>query len=71
MKFSKYHALGNDYIVIDPEDLNTQLSEANVHMPGGTLKIKIDQQFYATMTGAVCKICEGIISNEARGLELV
>ena len=30
MKFSKYHALGNDYIVIDPKNLNEQLSESNI-----------------------------------------
>ncbi|MFP6844139.1 MAG: diaminopimelate epimerase [Thalassolituus sp.] len=30
MKFSKYHALGNDYIVIDPKDLNENLSDAHI-----------------------------------------
>jgi len=30
MKFSKYHALGNDYIVIDPGDLDTQLSHTDL-----------------------------------------
>ena len=30
MKFSKYHALGNDYIVIDPKNLNEELSEFNI-----------------------------------------
>lgn len=30
MKISKYYALGNDYIVIDPKDLNEPLSEANI-----------------------------------------
>lgn len=30
MKFSKYHALGNDYIVIDPKDLIAQLTPANI-----------------------------------------
>jgi len=30
MKFSKYHALGNDYIVIDPKHLNDKLSEENI-----------------------------------------
>jgi len=39
----------------------------DVLMPGGSLNIKIDQQLRATMTGAVCKICEGVISNEALG----
>ncbi len=27
MKFSKYHALGNDYIVINPKDLDSRLTE--------------------------------------------
>ncbi len=30
MKFSKYHALGNDYIVIDPKDLGAPLSGENI-----------------------------------------
>jgi diaminopimelate epimerase len=30
MKFSKYHALGNDYIVIDPKYLDTPLSTENI-----------------------------------------
>ncbi|WDE07851.1 diaminopimelate epimerase [Thalassomonas viridans] len=36
----------------------------NVHMPGGVINIKIDEEFFATMTGAVCKICEGCFSSE-------
>lgn len=39
----------------------------NVSMPGGVINIDIDTQFYATMTGPVCKICEGTISSEAVG----
>ena len=30
MKFSKYHALGNDYIVIDPKYLDQSLSEDHI-----------------------------------------
>ena len=30
MKFSKYHALGNDYIVIDPKNLNNELSDSDI-----------------------------------------
>jgi len=30
MKFSKYHALGNDYIVINPKDLNCPLSLTDI-----------------------------------------
>lgn len=32
MKFTKYHALGNDYIVIDPKDLTEELSEAKIRV---------------------------------------
>jgi len=39
----------------------------NVHMPGGIINIKLDEQFFATMTGDVRKICEGEISSEALG----
>ncbi|MEO9947445.1 hypothetical protein [Paraglaciecola sp.] len=30
MKFTKYHALGNDYIVIDPKNLITSLSSEDI-----------------------------------------
>jgi diaminopimelate epimerase len=30
MKFSKYHALGNDYIVIDPKNISGELSETDI-----------------------------------------
>lgn len=30
MKFFKYHALGNDYVVIDPKDLSSQLTEPQI-----------------------------------------
>jgi len=39
-------------------------SDIDVHMPGGVININFDSQFFATMTGAVSKICEGVISNE-------
>ena len=32
MKYSKYHAIGNDYIVIRPEELNTELSQEIIHL---------------------------------------
>lgn len=40
-------------------------SNINVHMPGGIINIKLDSEFFATMTGAVCKICEGDFASEA------
>jgi len=40
-------------------------SNINVHMPGGIINIELDIHFFATMTGAVCKICEGDFSAEA------
>src|SRR6266581_9236690 len=32
MKFSKYHALGNDYLVIDPKDAPSLLTEAQIRV---------------------------------------
>ncbi|MBD5771353.1 diaminopimelate epimerase [Marinomonas colpomeniae] len=40
-------------------------SNINVYMPGGMINIKLDKQFFATMTGDVRKICDGEISREA------
>jgi len=40
-------------------------SVINVHMPGGIINIKLNVDYFATMTGAVCKICEGDFSAEA------
>lgn len=40
-------------------------SNINVHMPGGIINIELNIHFFATMTGAVCKICEGDFSAEA------
>ena len=39
-------------------------AKINVLMPGGIINIELDQQFYATMTGAVRKICDGVIDDE-------
>ena len=36
-------------------------------MPGGVINIEIDKEFYATMTGAVRKICDGEIHREVFG----
>ena len=35
-----------------------------VHMPGGNLKISFRDDFLATMTGPVTKVCEGVMTNE-------
>lgn len=35
-----------------------------VHMPGGELDIKVSEDFSIIMTGAVTKVCEGILSQE-------
>ena len=32
MKFTKYHALGNDYFVIDPKDIGRELSAAEIKL---------------------------------------
>jgi len=40
-------------------------SNINVQMPGGIINIKLNDQFFATMTGSVRKICDGDMSSEA------
>ena len=35
-----------------------------VHMPGGQLKIQLSDDFVATMTGPVTRVCHGVISTE-------
>jgi len=35
-----------------------------VHMPGGKIEIQFDNNFVATMTGSVTKVCEGKIAGE-------
>jgi len=35
-----------------------------VHMPGGEIRIQFNDGFYATMTGPVTKVCDGVISKE-------
>lgn len=39
-------------------------SDITVHMPGGKIKIQLDDDFVATMTGPVTKVCDGNISDE-------
>jgi diaminopimelate epimerase len=43
-----------------------KLCEADilVHMPGGKLRLKFTEDFHATMTGPVTKVCAGVISTE-------
>lgn len=38
--------------------------DITVHMPGGQLTITIADDYAVTMTGAVTKVCEGIITEE-------
>ncbi len=38
--------------------------DISVHMPGGQIKIQLAQDFAATMTGPVTKVCEGTIAEE-------
>jgi diaminopimelate epimerase len=35
-----------------------------VHMPGGRLRIQFNKGFFATMTGPVTKICDGVMTDE-------
>jgi diaminopimelate epimerase len=39
-------------------------SEIDVHMPGGSLAIRLSENFDATMTGPVVRICSGNIDDE-------
>jgi len=39
-------------------------SDITVHMPGGQSKIQFDDDFTATMTGPVTKVCDGNIADE-------
>ena len=39
-------------------------SDINVHMPGGSLRIEFSNGFFATMTGPVTKVSDGVISKE-------
>jgi len=34
------------------------------HMPGGSLRIQFSHDFFATMTGPVTKICDGVMTDE-------
>jgi len=39
-------------------------SDITVHMPGGKIEIVVSNNFTITMTGAVTKVAEGVISEE-------
>lgn len=39
-------------------------SDVAVHMSGGQIKIQLDEDYTATTTGPVTKICDEIIANE-------
>jgi len=39
-------------------------SHINVHMPGGLIRIDLTDDYEATMTGPVTRVCEGIIDKE-------
>jgi diaminopimelate epimerase len=38
--------------------------DIRVHMPGGSLLIRFRNDFFATMTGPVTKICDGVMTDE-------
>ena len=40
-------------------------NELSVHMPGGTLAIKIGENYAISMTGPVTKVADGVLANEA------
>ena len=44
--------------------LNMCDADISVTMPGGCIRIQFEEDYTATMTGPVMKICEGVISDE-------
>jgi diaminopimelate epimerase len=42
-------------------------SDITVHMPGGDISIQFKDGFFATMTGPVTKVCEGVMMKEMFG----
>ena len=38
--------------------------DITVHMPGGSIQVQFSDGFFATMTGPVTKICDGVITDE-------
>jgi len=42
-------------------------SDVAVHMPGGSLRIELEKGFFATLTGPVTKVCEGVMTDEMFG----
>jgi diaminopimelate epimerase len=44
--------------------LNLCDSNITVHMPGGQIEVQFDNNFAATITGSVTKVCEGNIADE-------
>jgi diaminopimelate epimerase len=44
--------------------LNLCDPDITVHMPGGNLTIRLSQNFAATMTGPVSRVCEGLMDPE-------
>jgi diaminopimelate epimerase len=47
--------------------LNMCDADISVQMPGGRIRIQLKEDYAATMTGPVTKICEGMISDELFG----
>jgi len=39
-------------------------SDITVHMPGGTIQIQFNKGLFATMTGPVTKVADGVMTNE-------
>lgn len=45
-------------------------SEITVHMPGGDITVQFNNGFFATITGPVTKVCEGIMAEEMFGKKI-
>jgi len=63
MRFSKYHGLGNDYLVIEPSEIGVELTADRIRL--------ICNRNYGvgsdaiSMTGPVTRVCDGTIYQEA------
>ena len=69
MRFHKYHALGNDYIVLDPSEVPRmpvpeQIRRICRRNYGVELDITLAEDFSVTMTGPVTRVADGEMSYE-------
>ena len=70
MKFTKYHALGNDYIVIDPQHLGSTLTESEIkRVCDRHYGIGSDGILYGPLESATCDFALRIFNPDASEAE--